>query len=92
MVNAAKRPTFAEAKPVTLSFQNEKLCPFNCHRSYTINEPYHPEAAPIKICFVADCLLTSAKILSKQLDPAVGDGILIGLFSFSFFMTTIPVD
>ena len=55
------------------------------------NEYYHPEAAPMRICLVADCLLTSAKILSKQPDPVVLAGILLGLISLSFLMITIPV-
>lgn len=54
-------------------------------------EYYHPEAAPMRICLVADCLLTSAKILSKQPDPVVLAGILLSLISFSLLMITIPV-
>lgn len=57
-----------------------------------IVETYQPEAAPIRTCFVADCLLTSAKILSKKLS-LLGAGIFpIDRFRscFSFFVITIP--
>ena len=71
------------AKQIRSSQMSQRFCVFN--------EYYHPEAAPMRICLVADCLLTSAKILSKQPDPVVLAGILLGLISLSFLMITIPV-
>lgn len=49
---------------------------------FTFKKHYHPEAAPMSICFVADCLLTSAKIFSKH-PPALFDDILTNLPSFT---------
>lgn len=94
-MNAAIRPTLADANPVTLGgkeYEKSISLTFKNRLSFCW-DIYHPVAAPIRTCLVADCLLTSAKILSKKLSSFV-DGIfpIDKFFScFSFFVVTIPV-